>query len=137
VPREGSTLARSPRAVALTFSESVDPKLVKLDLRDEAGRSVARGDPYHPGGRDEVVAIDLAPRLEGRLVAHYRVISEDGHPVAHALRFRVRERPATEPSGGEPTPAPTETAAPPPARSPPQSGDTPTRRAGRQSPEAL
>jgi copper transport protein len=53
--------------------------------------------------------VALAPRLEGTLVARYRVISEDGHPVAKRLTFRVRPRPAaTE----EPSPQPGEDMAP-------------------------
>jgi CopC domain len=36
------------------------------------------------------VAVRLKPRLEGRYVASYRVISEDGHPVAKQTAFKVR-----------------------------------------------
>jgi copper transport protein len=107
-PREGSTLKRSPRAVVLTFSEAIDPALVRLEVRGTAGRRVDRGAPFHPGGREEVVAVALAPRLEGDVVAHYRVISEDGHPVTKSLKFRVRRQPADDepaaPAGGEPAP---------------------------------
>jgi copper transport protein len=95
-PPEGRTLERTPRAVVLTFSEGIDPALVRLEVRDTAGRRVDRGRPFHPEGREEVVAVALAPRLEGTLVARYRVISEDGHPVAKRLRFRVRPRPADD-----------------------------------------
>jgi copper transport protein len=107
-PREGSTLVRSPRAVVLTFSEDVDPALVRLEVRDATGRRVDRGDPFHPGGREKVVAVALAPRLEGTLAAHYRVISEDGHPVAKRLKFRVRSKQEAAPPArtGEPTPSP-------------------------------
>jgi copper transport protein len=108
-PPEGSTLKRSPRAVVLTFSEAIDPALVRLQVSDAAGGRVDRGGPFHPDGREEVVAVALAPRLEGRLVARYRVISEDGHPVAKSLEFRVRPRPAAKeqpapPAGGAATP---------------------------------
>jgi copper transport protein len=109
-PREGRTLAHAPRAVVLTFSEEIDPELVRLQVRDRSGRRVDRGAPFHPGGRDEVVAVALAPRLEGALIAHYRVISEDGHPVARSFPFSVRPRPVAEaqptPAGGEPTAPP-------------------------------
>lgn len=108
-PPEGSTLKRSPRAVVLTFSEAIDPALVRLQVSDTAGRRVDRGRPFHPDGREEVVAVALAPRLEGGLVARYRVISEDGHPVAKSLEFRVRQRTAPNeqaapPAGAAATP---------------------------------
>src|ERR671922_1888386 len=91
-PPEGRTLERSPRAVVLTFNEGIDPALVRLEVRDTGGRRVDRGEPFHPQGREEVVAVALAPGLEGTLIARYRVVSEDGHPVAKHLRFRVHPR---------------------------------------------
>jgi copper transport protein len=116
-PREDRTLAHSPRAVALTFSEGIDPVLVRLQVRDRSGRRVDRGAPFHPGGREEVVAVALEPRLEGALVAHYRVISEDGHPVEESYGFSVRPRPVAE---SQPTPAGGMTA--PPAAPMPTAG---------------
>jgi copper transport protein len=101
-PRAGRTLERSPRAVVLTFSESIDPALVRLDVRDTRGRRVDRGGPFHPEGHEEVVAVALAPRLEGSFVARFRVISEDGHPVAKSLTFRVRPRPRDEAQAAPP-----------------------------------
>src|SRR5687768_6378383 len=95
-PAGGGTLAHPPRTVALTFSEEIDPALVALQVRDRSGRRVDRGRPFHPGGRGEIVAVALAPRLEGALVARFRVISEDGHPVAKSLAFRVRPRPVAD-----------------------------------------
>jgi copper transport protein len=79
-------------------------------VSDTAGRRVDRGDPFHPGGQEEIVAVALAARLEGGLVARYRVISEDGHPVAKSLEFRVRPRRAAKeqaapPAGGAMAPA--------------------------------
>ncbi len=113
-PQEGRTLAHAPRTVALTFSEEIDPALVRLQVRDRSGRRVDRGGPFHPGRRDEVVAVALAPQLEGTLVAHFRVISEDGHPVARSVAFRVRPRPIAQ---TEPAP-PAATEAPPAAPTP-------------------
>jgi copper transport protein len=107
-PADGRTLERSPRAVVLTFSEAIDPALVRLEVRDAAGRRVHRGGPFHPDGREHVVAVALARRAEGTLVARYRVISDDGHPVAKSLKFRVRPRPTDEeqaaPPAGETAP---------------------------------
>jgi methionine-rich copper-binding protein CopC len=89
-PRQGQTLERSPSRVVLTFSEGIDTGLVQLQVEDAAGRRADLGEPFHPGGREELVAVRLKPRLEGRYVASYRVISEDGHPVAKQTAFKVR-----------------------------------------------
>jgi copper transport protein len=89
-PKAGQVLERSPRTVQLVFDEAIDPEFVRLQVVDAAGRRVDRGGPYHPGGREERLAVRLAPGLEGAYVASYRVISEDGHPVVKRTAFRVR-----------------------------------------------
>src|SRR5918999_4840504 len=89
-PKAGQVLERSPRTVLLIFDEAIDPEFVQLQVADRAGRRVDRGGPYHPGGREERLAVRLQPGLEGPYVARYRVISEDGHPVVKRTPFRVR-----------------------------------------------
>jgi copper transport protein len=89
-PRAGQVLERSPRTVVLVFDEAMDPAFVQLGVEDATGRRVDRGGPFHPGGREERLAVRLAPGLEGAYVASYRVISEDGHPVVKRTPFRVR-----------------------------------------------
>jgi len=111
-PREGQVLKRAPRAVVLTFNEGIDPALVRLQVTDAEGRRVDRGEMFNPGGREEVLAVRLAPELAGTLVARFRVVSEDGHPVAKRLSFRVRQEPADQ-EAAQSTPAPTEEPPPP------------------------
>ncbi len=89
-PKAGQVLERSPRTMVLVFDEAIDPQFVRLQVEDATGRRVDRGDPYHPGGREERLAVRLAPDLEGPYAASYRVISEDGHPVVKRTAFRVR-----------------------------------------------
>jgi copper transport protein len=89
-PRPGQVLERSPRAVVLTFDEAIDAEFVQLRVEDRAGRKIDRGEPYHPRGREELLAVRLAANLDGAYFARYRVISEDGHPVTKTTRFRVR-----------------------------------------------
>jgi copper transport protein len=99
-PKAGQVLERSPRTVVLVFDEAIDAEFVQLQVQDSAGRRVDRADPYHPGGREERLAVRLRPRLEGGYAASYRVISEDGHPVVKRITFRVRPpKPARD--GGE------------------------------------
>src|SRR5918994_4513359 len=88
-PRDGQVLERSPRAVELTFDEGIEAGFLQLRVQDAAGRRVDRGEPYHPADKEEVVAVRLQPGLDGRYVASYRVISEDGHPVTRRTVFRV------------------------------------------------
>jgi copper transport protein len=108
-PRDGQVLERSPRAVVLTFDEGIDPAFIRLRVQDAAGRRIERGDPYHPGDREEVLAVRLQPGLDGSYAASYRVISEDGHPVTRRTTFRVRApAPAEEEMRDDQPAAPTE-----------------------------
>jgi copper transport protein len=97
-PRNGQTLERAPARVLLEFDEAIDTGFVQLRVEDANGRRADRGEPFHPGGREELVAVRLRPGLDGTYVALYRVLSEDGHPVAKRTVFRVRP---PEPAGRE------------------------------------
>ena len=112
-PRDGQVLKRSPQAVVLTFNEGIDAGFVRLQVQAADGRQVARGEPYHPDGREEQLAVRLQPGLDGKYATSYRVISEDGHPVTRRTTFTVRppapaeekmreDRPATEDAGAMP-----------------------------------
>jgi copper transport protein len=104
-PKAGQVLERSPRTVLLLFDEAIDAEFVRLRVEDSAGRRVDRAAPYHPGGREERLAVRLRPGLEGSYAASYRVISEDGHPVVKRITFRVRPpMPAGEEEQREPVP---------------------------------
>src|SRR5919106_2807402 len=89
-PKAGERLSQSPREFVLTFDEAIETDFVQLRVGDAAARDADQGEPYHPEGRDELVAIRLRPGLEGTYVASYRVISEDGHPVEKSTEFTVR-----------------------------------------------
>jgi copper transport protein len=107
-PKSGQVLDRSPSRFLLVFEEEIDLGLVQLEVRDGSGRSVARGEPFNPGGNGARVAVRLDRDLEGTIVASYRAISEDGHPVAKRTVFQVR---APKGEKGH--------AAPPPSAKPP------------------
>jgi copper transport protein len=84
-PSDSSVLAQAPKTVQLRFNEAVTPAVISLidalgRTRDDAGvRTV---------GDTIVVALpENLPR--GTQVVSYRVISEDGHPVAGSLVFSI------------------------------------------------
>lgn len=113
-PEEGATLERPPDEFVLTFDEAIDAGFAQLRVEDADGRRVHRGEPFHPSGREELVAVRLPGDLDGRYVARYRVISEDGHPVSRETEFTVRP-PMRERDRREREPEPT---APPPGKDP-------------------
>ncbi|MGN8548099.1 copper resistance CopC/CopD family protein [Bradyrhizobium sp. 13971] len=83
-PADGSVVAEAPKTVVLRFNEAVAPTAVSLldaagKPRDVAIRAV-----------DQSVMVTLPAGLpKGTQVVSYRVVSQDGHPVAGSLLFSI------------------------------------------------
>src|SRR5216684_302485 len=84
-PDDGSVVAAAPASVQLRFNEPVTPAVVSLI--DAAGK---KRDDATVNTRGETVIVTLPLSLpQGTQVISYRVISEDGHPVAGSLVFSI------------------------------------------------
>lgn len=83
-PADGSVLAEAPKAMQLRFNESVAPAVASLiDAEGKAHDVTMRA-------TGQAVEIVLPERLpHGTQVLSYRVVSQDGHPVAGSLVFSV------------------------------------------------
>ncbi len=91
-PAAGAVVATAPARLSLTFSEPVTPLVLTLVRPD--GESVPLAS-FRADGR--TVEIDPPPRLSpGTHALGWRVVSQDGHPVAGSLLFSI----------GAPSPAP-------------------------------
>jgi copper transport protein len=83
-PADGSVLAQPPKTVQLRFNEAVAPAAVRLI--DAAGKSR----DVTVRATDQSVVITLPDNLpRGTQVLSYRVVSQDGHPVAGSLLFSI------------------------------------------------
>ena len=98
-PEDGSVLAQAPASVQLHFNEPVTPAVIKLI--DAAGR--ARDDAV-VRVTDKTIGVTLPQNLpNGTQLVSYRVISEDGHPVAGSMVFSIGAATAnTPPPAGNP-----------------------------------
>jgi methionine-rich copper-binding protein CopC len=100
-PADGSTPAEAPRAVRLTFSESVLKRFASIAVTGPAGQRVDNGKPNVAGA---VVSVPLQPlTVPGHYTVGWRVVSEDGHPVAGALRFNISAAAAAAAAEGDTT----------------------------------
>jgi len=83
-PADGGVVAQAPKTVQLNFNESVAPAVVRLI--DAAGK--ARDVTIRAADRSVVIVLpnDL-PR--GTQIVSYRVVSQDGHPVAGSVVFSI------------------------------------------------
>jgi copper transport protein len=92
-PASGSMLAGAPKAVELRFNEAVTPGAIQLI--DGAGR--ARND-VRVSASGETISVAMPPDLpQGTAVVSYRVISQDGHPVAGSMIFSIGMPTGTQP----------------------------------------
>src|SRR4051794_15613795 len=92
-PASGSILTSAPKAVELRFNEAVTPGAIHLI--DGTGR--ARDDVRVTISGDSI-SVAMPPDLpQGTAVVSYRVISQDGHPVAGSVLFSVGSPTATKP----------------------------------------
>ena len=83
-PADGSVVVSSPKTLQLQFNESVSPAVVSLI--DATGKT--RAVTVRAVDRSVVIVLpdDLPP---GTQVVSYRVVSQDGHPVAGSLVFSI------------------------------------------------
>ncbi len=90
-PVDGARLKTAPATVSVTFDEGVTLNSEGyLRVVDEAGRRVDSGQPNHPNGVNSKIAVAVRSGLgDGTYTASFRIISDDGHPVAGAIRFVV------------------------------------------------
>jgi len=92
-PASGSMLASAPKAVELRFNEAVTPGAIQLI--DGAGRA---RDDARVTTSGESVSVAVPPDLpKGTAVVSYRVISQDGHPVAGSVIFSIGMPTGTQP----------------------------------------
>jgi copper transport protein len=91
-PRDGSVLTEAPKAVELRFSESVTAGAISLIGPDGKVRTDAI---VH--AEDEAITITPPTDLpNGTSIVSYRVISQDGHPVAGSVTFSIGAPTATK-----------------------------------------
>ena len=84
-PGDGSVLAQAPASVQLHFNEPVTPAVIKLI--DAAGKA---RDDARVRVTDKTIVVTLPQNLpRGTQLISYRVISEDGHPVAGSMVFSI------------------------------------------------
>ena len=80
----------SPTEIKLTFSEGVIAKFSGLELKDEAGKTIATGSPVNDLKDRKQLLVPLpAPLMAGRYTVTWHAVSEDTHRVKGEYSFGV------------------------------------------------
>ncbi|MFJ7911869.1 FixH family protein [Kitasatospora sp. NPDC096204] len=89
-PSQNSVVGTAPRAVTLTFSESVSLSGDSVRVLDPAGKAVDTGNPAHADGKGNTARVGLQDGLaNGTYTVAWRAVSDDSHPVGGAFTFSI------------------------------------------------
>ncbi|MFE2266399.1 copper resistance CopC/CopD family protein [Streptomyces griseosporeus] len=89
-PADGTVVKTAPRALTLTFTESVGLLDGSFRVYDPDGHRLRTGPPGHADGRADTARVTLPGTLgRGTYTVAWRVVSADSHPVSGAFTFSV------------------------------------------------
>jgi copper transport protein len=91
-PRIDEIVPESPDRVVIRFNEPVEVAFGAIRVFDTDGERVDVGSADHVEGHADEVQVALKPDLpKGTYTVAWRVVSADGHPIAEAFVFHVKE----------------------------------------------
>jgi len=88
-PRVGSTVRNPPTQVRLWFTESLEPAFSSVQVLNEAGGRVDKGDGQVDPSNLAMLRISLPPLPPGIYKVIWRVLSLDSHVTNGEFTFRV------------------------------------------------
>lgn len=88
-PRPGSTVKTAPVEVRLRFTERLEPAFSTVQVTDEQGKRVDRGEAVMEPMAPRQLRVPLVPLSPGRYAVRWRVLSVDSHVVEGDFTFRV------------------------------------------------
>jgi methionine-rich copper-binding protein CopC len=91
-PANNDTLANSPTAIRLWFSEKVELPVTRLKLADAAGTAIALSPPARPETGDDAPVVSAVKKAlpAGAYVLSWSTAAKDGHPAKGTISFFVK-----------------------------------------------
>jgi copper resistance protein C len=84
-PGVGSTVARSPGQVTLTFTQKIEPKFSGAEVRNASGARVDRGKSVS----GNVIRVRVGGLAPGSYTVTWHVLSVDTHNTQGSFNFKV------------------------------------------------
>ena len=88
-PRVGSTVRTPPAQVRLWFTESLEPQFSSVQVLNQGGQRVDKGESQVDLSNPAVLRISLPPLPPGTYKVIWRVLSVDSHVTEGDFTFRV------------------------------------------------
>jgi methionine-rich copper-binding protein CopC len=87
-PAVGSQVRTAPQAVSITFTEGVEPRFSRIEVRDGQGVRVDTGE-LRSGSDGRMLAVAVSPLSPGRYAVEWHVVSVDTHRSEGSFDFTV------------------------------------------------
>ena len=90
VPAVGGTVPASPPAVAITFSEGVEPRFSTIEVQDAAGQRVDRNDVHTAPTDNKVLSVGVPQLAPGTYTVVWHATAVDTHKTEGAFQFTIK-----------------------------------------------
>jgi len=90
-PAPGSTVAKVPTEVAITYDEEVEPRFSTIAVTDSNGARVDSGPAHLEGGDQLHLAVPVKALAAGRYKVVWHALSTDGHKTHGSFGFTVAQ----------------------------------------------
>jgi methionine-rich copper-binding protein CopC len=88
-PPVGSTVKAAPAELAITYSESLEPKFSAIEVQDASGTRVDTGDVHTESGNGKRLVVGLKPLQPGTYKVVWHATSTDTHKSEGSYNFTV------------------------------------------------
>lgn len=88
-PRVGSKVRTPPAQVKIWFTENLEPAFSSVQVVNEAGGRIDKGDSQVDSSNLSLLRISLPPLTLGTYKVIWRVLSIDGHITEGDFTFRI------------------------------------------------
>lgn len=90
VPAVDGTVATSPSAVAITYSEGVEPKFSTIEVDDATGKRVDKEDPHTDPKDNKVLSVSVPTLPAGTYKVIWHATAVDTHKTEGTFTFTVQ-----------------------------------------------
>ena len=88
-PRVGSTVSQAPGELTLSFTQNLEPAFSAVEVFDEKGAKVDKGDVQVDPNDGALLRVSLNPLPPGTYKVVWHVVSVDTHPTEGDFTFQV------------------------------------------------
>jgi len=88
-PKVGGSVAESPKAVRVWFTEPLDPGACSIRVLDASGQSIDLGDAHVDAKNTSLLLAGLHLLKAGVYKVVWQVVSADGHKTEGDFKFQI------------------------------------------------